>query len=148
MDFMKFGILHPVKINLAMDKCVLFKARGTLFLAATAGPQQERDGDENLSRGTPSVAAVFQGLEKGRAGFSKPWKSSRLAFPILGKNDGFGFQALENAHAHSDFFASPPAFSAVKVPEPSMNENFPSVIFVPSSLNLPCQLMGTLLIIL
>ena len=47
-----------------------------------------------------------------------------------------------------DYFATASAFAAVKVPEPSMKENLPSVIFVPSSLSLPCQVMGTTLIIL
>ncbi len=76
----------------------------------------------------------FQALGKKRAGSSKAWKKARGVF-----------QALENRA----YLASPEDFfSAVKVPEPSMNENLPSVICVPSSLNLPCQLIGTLLIFL
>ena len=46
-----------------------------------------------------NAAAVFQTLGTARPGFSKPWKNSRLPFPMLGKNTGSGFQCLENLRA-------------------------------------------------
>ena len=44
----------------------------------------------------PTRAQLFQALEKGIGVFSKPWKNSRLPFPILGKQAGLYFQGLEN----------------------------------------------------
>ena len=39
---------------------------------------------------------VFQALEKRKASFSKPWKTSRPTLPMLGKSRRSGFQGLEN----------------------------------------------------
>jgi hypothetical protein len=57
-----------------------------------AGPAIAADA---LFQALEKPAQIFPNLGKNRAKSSKPWKKSRLFFPMPGKTDPFLFQSLE-----------------------------------------------------